>query len=111
MSRKPNKETPIAQGKHLTYPTPLGKTKETIESDAWYQWLESDDNNKFYVEAMPHNYTARCERKRNKKYWYAYMKKNERLHKVYMGASDKLTHEFIFRTIPIALDEKYLASP
>ncbi len=107
MSFNPNKGTPIANGQTLKYKTPVGDASQIIGSKDWFAWLEGDGNTKFYCDGYPHGYTARREKRRKKYYWYAYMKKDEQLYKVYMGQSDKLTAEHIFKTIPIKLDEKW----
>lgn len=107
MSTKPNKNTPIASGNTLTYKTSFGDASQIIGGKDWFTWLEADGNTKFYCDGYPHGYTARREKRRKKYYWYAYMKKNEQLYKVYMGQSDKLTSEHIFKTVPLQLDEKW----
>jgi len=107
MSARPNRDTPIANGKTLTYKTAFGEAKQVIGSKDWFTWLEAEGNTKFYCESFSHAYTARREKRRKKYYWYAYMKKDETLHKIYMGQSDKLTHEHIFKTTPLKLDDKW----
>jgi hypothetical protein len=107
MSIRPNKGTPIANGKILTYPTKIGDAHQIIGSQDWFKWLKGDGNTKFYCDGYPHSYTARREKRRKKYYWYAYMKKDERVYKVYMGQSDKLTHEHIFHEVPRMLDDKW----
>lgn len=107
--RSASKSTPIAAGKLLRYPTPVGIASELIGSDAWFQWLEGKGNSTFYVEGFPYNYTARRELRRNLFYWYAFMKLNDTLYKVYMGQSHKLNADYIFHIIPRALDDKYYA--
>lgn len=107
MSVGANKSTPHAVGKYLAYQTPLGQAHEMIGSDDWFKWLEGKDNTTIYVEGYPYSYTARRELRRKKYYWYAFMKINEKLYKVYMGQSHKLTHDYIFHTVPMKLDNKY----
>ena len=107
MSKMPNKNTPLANGQSLKYKTAIGDAYQIIGSDDWFTWLEGEGNTKFYCDGYPHGYTARREKRRKKYYWYAYMKKNEILYKVYMGQSNKLTHEHIFKVIPLKLDDKY----
>lgn len=110
MSTMPNKDTPIANGNLLRYDSGVGEACQFIGSKDWFKWLEGNGNTKFYCDGYPHGYTARREKRRQKYYWYAYMKKNEILHKVYMGQSHKLTKEYIMHTIPVKLDEKYWAT-
>lgn len=107
MSTMPNKGTPVANGPTLRYSTPMGTAAQVIGSNDWYTWLDAPGNTKFYVEGYPHSYTARREKRRKGYFWYAYMKRNEQVYKVYMGKSEKLTQEYIFRTIPLKIDEKY----
>lgn len=109
MSIGANKNTPIAAGDFLSYSTPLGDAKEKIGSDAWFHWLEGAGNSTFYVEGFPYNYTARRELRRKKFYWYAFMKLNDVLYKVYMGQSHRLNADFIFVIVPQLLDDKYYA--
>ncbi len=107
MSVGRNKTTPHAVGKYLKYPTKFGDAWEAIGGEGWFKWLEGKDNTTIYVDGYPYSYTARREKRRNKFYWYAFMKLNGTLYKVYMGQSDRLTHEHIFHTIPQKLDDKY----
>jgi len=107
MSTRPNKTTPIATGTKLTYKTPIGEAVQIIGSDDWFKWLDGENNTRFYCEAFPYAFTARREKRRKGFFWYAYMKLNDVLYKVYMGKSEKLTKEHIFNVIPLKLDDKY----
>ena len=106
MKRWNSKKTPVAVGTYLKIPVMGDFAQQTIGSDDWFEWLEAEGNTTFYVEGYPHRYTARREKRRKKYYWYGYKKDNERLYKVYMGQSHKLTGDYIFKEIPLKLDEK-----
>jgi len=107
MSTNANLTTPIVSGKFLKHSSARKSIHIAVESPEWFDWLELPDSTIFYCNGYPYNYTARRETRRNKHYWYAYMKLNDVLYKVYMGKSAKLTTDYIQKVIPQKLDDKY----
>lgn len=65
-----------------------------VGSGEWFAWLDSPNVTTFYFNGLD-VFTARKEKRRNSFYWYAYLKRNERTTKVYLGASRKLTLEYM----------------
>ncbi|MEO8971680.1 MAG: AAA family ATPase, partial [Ktedonobacteraceae bacterium] len=69
--------------------TPLADAAVVVGTSAWYGWLECHGSFRF---ACPEGtFTARKERRADSWYWYAYRRRNGRLHTIYMGKSDDLT--------------------
>jgi hypothetical protein len=62
-----------------------------VGSDAWYAWLRDGHNQSFTYRGERGAFTARCERQRNGRYWYAYRRHGKKVHKVYLGLSERLT--------------------
>jgi len=62
-----------------------------VGSAQWYEWLLKQKNFGFEDEAG--HFTAQCETRRNKGYWYAYRRRAGKLLKLYLGKSDELTYE------------------
>ncbi|HEY3289543.1 MAG TPA: LuxR C-terminal-related transcriptional regulator [Anaerolineae bacterium] len=60
-----------------------------VGSDDWMGWLAS--NKAFCYNDRNGHFTARCETRRGKPYWYAYRRQNGKLAKVYLGKSEELT--------------------
>jgi len=64
-----------------------------VGSPEWYSWLNEPENATFRFHGLD-TFTARKEKRRNTYYWYAYLKRNERTVKVYLGDSDVLNWEY-----------------
>src|SRR5690349_2789869 len=62
-----------------------------IESEAWFHWLATENNQSFAFRHALGTLTIRRERKRYGWYWYAYQKRNGRLRKAYVVKSEELT--------------------
>jgi LuxR family transcriptional regulator, maltose regulon positive regulatory protein len=85
----PYAETPwVRQGRVVT---PDGRTIH-IDTQVWFAWL--DQITCFGYSTSQHwlRLTVRREKRRRQHYWYAYSKINGKLHNVYLGKSDQLTH-------------------
>lgn len=59
----------------------------------WLAWLAAPEHTTFYVADGPAGCTARCERRRGGRYWYAYARHNDRLRKIYLGRAADLNDE------------------
>lgn len=62
-----------------------------VGSTAWFEWLAL--NTRFTYRDASGSYTARCETRRGKPYWYAYKRVDGRLQKMYLGKSEELSLE------------------
>ena len=62
-----------------------------LGSADWYRWLADERNRSFSFKSFRGHFTARQERQRNTWYWYAYRKRNGKLHKLYLGKPEELT--------------------
>lgn len=64
-----------------------------VGSDAWYTWLVDQQIQSFSFKSLLGTFTARRERKRHGWYWYAYLKREGKLRKAYLGKTEELTLE------------------
>lgn len=62
-----------------------------VGSSFWFHWLTDITNRSFSFKGQTGTFTARHERQRNTWYWYAYHKKQGRMHKAYLGKPEELT--------------------
>lgn len=62
-----------------------------VDSAEWFRWLENHD--RFIYQGEHGRFTARCEERRGKPYWYGYRKRRGKLQKVYLGKTSNLTIE------------------
>lgn len=87
MKRGENSDTPKVMGGVL-YTNEGGIT---VESAGWYAWLWRGET--FYFEGTEGTFTARSELQSGIRYWYAYRRQAGKLHKRYLGKSEKLNLE------------------
>src|ERR1051326_1589772 len=73
----------------------------TIGTVEWYVWLEHHQS--FCFETAHSTFTARKEKRPGGWYWYAYRRKQGKLHTAYLGKSEELTLERL-NTIAAALE-------
>jgi len=75
------------------------ETPHTIQVDSphWYTWLSSADHGSFIFKGDAGHFTARREVRRGNLYWYAYRRRNGKLHKAYLGKSEEVTQECLNR--------------
>lgn len=71
----------------------FGSAEEiTLDSDAWFAWLNEEEHHSFHFNDAAGCFTARKERKqRGQWYWVAYRQSHNKLHKTYLGKSKTLT--------------------
>lgn len=67
-----------------------GSSRLAVGSRAWYTWLSTVKT--FSYRSLRGNFVARCEKRRNGLYWYAYRRAGKLL-KVYLGKTEELTPE------------------
>lgn len=61
----------------------------SLNSPQWGEWLSHHDQFKFKGAAG--HFSARRETRSGCDYWYAYRRRNDKLHKVYLGKSEEIT--------------------
>jgi LuxR family maltose regulon positive regulatory protein len=88
MARKSSKSTATIIGRYLYSDVP----GIAVGSPEWFEWLEAGRS--FYFSGE-RSFTARCEKRRNTFYWYAFKKINGKLRKVYMGVASDLTYDHL----------------
>ncbi|GCE15933.1 LuxR C-terminal-related transcriptional regulator [Tengunoibacter tsumagoiensis] len=84
--------TPTVKQGQLSYISSQGPQTCSVESPAWYTWLETATL--FAFEDREGSFTARKERSGNKRgqpYWKAYRKRAGKLYRAYLGSSNRLT--------------------
>src|ERR1051326_4632537 len=80
----------IRDGTLVPYDGGLSSTIRVGEPD-WWRWLDQAGSTHFRFEQGADAFTARRERREGGWYWYAYRKRNGRLHKAYLGRTSDLT--------------------
>jgi len=80
-----------------------------VGSPAWFTWLTADQPRSFSFRHPSGSFTARCERRRDSWYWYAYRMQSGKLHKTYLGKADSLTLERL-DTAATALADRALSA-
>src|SRR5947209_11147503 len=101
--------TPTVQGKTLVYRQDGREQVLTVDSAAWFAWLETASTFSFVSEAG--SFTARREQAGHKRggwYWKAYRKQHGKLTSRYLGKSETLTLarlQTVAQTLVAALDE------
>ncbi len=103
--------TPLVSENVLTYHTGLEDHTLPIGSPAWWRWLNAEHTTTFRFENARGNFTARREQKNGSWYWYAYRKKNGKLHKAYLGKSEELTPECMNNIAAILADREGRGDP
>src|SRR5262249_49582210 len=71
----------------------------------WWRWLDASGTTRFRFEHGADGFTARRERREGGWYWYAYRKREGRLHKAYLGRAVELTADRL-RAIAVALAQR-----
>jgi len=68
-------------------------TGTAVNSSAWFVWLALGQT--FYYKTSVGSITARCEKRRNGFFWYAFRRRKGKLCKVYLGGSAYLTRNVL----------------
>src|SRR5262245_47836095 len=87
----PNRRTPTCDGEVLRDergPTPQ---RVRVGGPDWFAWLREPANRAFAYADGRGAFTARREARRGGEYWYAYRRRDGRLHNAYLGRADDLT--------------------
>ena len=85
--------TPSVNTNILSYQLDAESFTVRVGSQQWWEWLTGEHTTTFrYVDTVG-SFTARREQKRGGWYWYAYRKREGRLHKAYLGKPLELTPE------------------
>jgi LuxR family maltose regulon positive regulatory protein len=87
------RSTPVVVDSYLY--TDDSYTGARVNAPAWFAWLSLGQT--FYYKTAAGSFTARCEKRRNGRFWYAFHKRQGKLRKVYLGAATRLTGEMLER--------------
>ncbi|MBK8904543.1 MAG: hypothetical protein IPM53_25415 [Anaerolineaceae bacterium] len=68
-----------------------GQPSLRVDSQAWFAWLERITAFCYQPPGTADRFTLRKEKRRQQCYWYAYLKKNRKLHNAYAGKTETLT--------------------
>src|ERR1051326_4857085 len=93
-SREESAITPKVQGKTLVYRQDGQEQVLTVDTEAWFAWLETASTFSFLSEEGL--FTARREQAGHKRggwYWKAYRKQHGKLSSAYLGKSESVTIE------------------
>src|SRR5437667_3968968 len=91
-SREESAMTPTVQGQTLVYRQDGQEQALTVDTAAWFAWLETASTFSFVSEEG--TFTARREQAGHKRggwYWKAYRKQHGKLSSTYLGKSEVLT--------------------
>src|SRR3989440_6882680 len=108
-SREESAMTPTVQGETLVYRQDGKEQVLTVETAAWFAWLETAST--FSSVSETGSFTARREQAGHKRggwYWKAYRKQHGKLSSRYLGKSETLTParlQTVAQTMVAALDE------
>jgi LuxR family maltose regulon positive regulatory protein len=108
-SREESAMTPTVQGETLVYQQDGQEQTLTVDTAAWYAWLETASTFSFVSETG--NFTARREQsghKRGNWYWKAYRKQHGKLSSRYLGKSVAITLarlQAVAQSLSVALEE------
>lgn len=80
--------TPLVLDNQLRRP---GQQCIPVGSRRWFTWLQSATAFSYQLSGRTYRLTFRKEKRRRHAYWYAYLKKDRKLHNGYAGRSDRLT--------------------
>lgn len=62
-----------------------------VDSPTWFAWLKTATRFCYSPGHSSYRLTARKEKRRHTFYWYGYLKKDTKLHNIYLGKSEQLT--------------------
>ena len=68
-----------------------------VGSPRWHTWLVEADNRGFIFKGDAGHFTARREVRRGSLYWYAYRRRDGKLHKAYLGKPEEVTQRRLDR--------------
>src|SRR5436309_16065113 len=91
-SREESAMTPKVQGETLVYREDGQEQVLTVDTAAWFDWLETAST--FFFISETGSFTARRERAGHKRggwYWKAYRKQHGKLSSRYLGKSETIT--------------------
>jgi LuxR family transcriptional regulator, maltose regulon positive regulatory protein len=84
--------TPLVVNNILRLP---GITRIQVGSRRWFNWLQTATTFSYQLSGWTYRLTLRREKRRRHFYWYAYLKKDRKLHNVYAGRSEALTADHL----------------
>ena len=83
------RSTPIVR--HNTLHDP--QRQLSLDSPAWFAWLEKATRFYYIAQYPAYRLTVRKEKRRQTAYWFAYVKRDGKLHNAYLGKSATLTQQ------------------
>lgn len=84
----PQKEMPWIRQDRLRLPD---RHPIRVGSQAWFDWLSRTSAFCYQPPGTTDRLTLRKEKRRQQFYWYAYLKRDRKLHNAYVGKSESLT--------------------
>jgi hypothetical protein len=64
-----------------------------VGSQAWFRWLAQATHFCYQLPGTVNRLTLRKEKRRHQYYWYAYLRRDRKLHNTYVGRTEMLTTE------------------
>lgn len=80
--------TPLVLDHVLRLP---GNARIPVGSRRWFNWLQTATAFSYQLSGRIYRLTLRKEKRGGHFYWYAYLKKERKLHNAYAGRSEALT--------------------
>ena len=93
MPKSAYRSTPIVMSGYLY--TNDGFTGTAVNTPSWFEWLALGQT--FYYKTAMGSLTARCEKRRNSSFWYAFRRRKGKLRKVYLGPAAHLSWDMLDR--------------
>lgn len=84
----PYKDMPFVRDNYLQLPN---HRFVKLGSSAWFSWLEQASRFCYQPVGTVDRLTLRKEKRRHHFYWYAYLKRDAKLHNAYVGRTETLT--------------------
>ncbi len=84
----PYQGTPWIRNNLLKQP---GQQAIAVGSSAWFAWLQNATTFCYHSPTTYTRVTLRKEKRRHQFYWYAYLKRDLKLHNIYVGKTETLT--------------------
>lgn len=84
----PQKEMPCIKDDCLSLPN---QPPIPVGTSAWFRWLEQATHFCYQPTGVSDRLTLRKEKRKRRFYWYAYLKRDRKLHNAYVGKTEALT--------------------
>ena len=84
----PQKDMPWIRDDRLCLPN---QQPIPVGTSAWFRWLEQSTHFCYQPTGVSDRMTLRKEKRKKQFYWYAYLKRDRKLHNAYAGKTEALT--------------------